>query len=70
MARFSTGCGVFSRRLARIENQKCAAELPKALMNYGLYGIVPEVDGIRQKIRQILTATQFMIETLPQMPKQ
>ncbi len=65
MGRFSSGVKVLSRRLLNLESKQATSDLPKALQEYHLYGIIPEAEALRIKVELILAATEAMRETMP-----
>ncbi len=65
MGRFSTGVRVLSRRIAQIEYQRCSNQLPSALQEYALTGILPDNELLRKKIILIQATVRAMTETMP-----
>ncbi len=65
MGRFSTGVKVLSRRLNQLESKRAMSDLPKALMEFSLYGKVPESEELMVKIYLIQATVRAMAETVP-----
>ncbi len=65
MGRFSTGVKILNRRLQKLEAQKASSNLPKALMEFSIYGKIPENEALRIKIELIYEAVKAMKSTMP-----
>jgi hypothetical protein len=65
MGRFSTGVRILSRRLQRLEYQRCNDQFPEALSEYSLTGKLPDNIQLREKIYLVQAAIKAMIATMP-----